>query len=459
MSEQSPQETRPIVDIELARFNEALAPDYEQYWYEIMEALNAATSEYSRQDERVKTLFHIWGDEKMPQVYRDRAMIELDRRYYVFEHEDAILRPGWGSILEVCQFSEEDKARRDSWFLDALRYSQENDEQILSEHKQLFVAFDSFGAGDMDQEELESILDSLDVMGLVPEYRRDDVDKGYRLLTSGLSILDHTIMGVFGRNKEAKMRIKAWGEEQLRIWLGYKEGEIPKEDLPSWLAEIDDDDDRKTDFFFIVMQRNAGGHQLPLSEDIYERAVELYGWGALLQELDIKVNPNELYSYRLGFGARPIYLREMINHFSDQAFIDKFWLHYVDTVFSERERLRALPEPSVDSVQKRQHNKPPFEEFEDMFVTVVKPDFWPGILARLPADYEFRGQLEQIAAEVTEARAARDEREKMEREEGAKNREAYQQKRLQEERRREDAADRLAILLSIQTPVDESDQE
>ena len=110
------------VEIEAARFNDRLAPEHEQYWSELMEALNTATAEYGQQGERAKILFDIWRDEKFPWVYRDRAMLELDRSYYAFQGETGIYLPLWDNIVRACCFTEEDRVRRDVWYLDALRY-------------------------------------------------------------------------------------------------------------------------------------------------------------------------------------------------------------------------------------------------------------------------------------------------------------------------------------------------
>lgn len=462
MSELSRSKSVETVGISEARFNDLLVPEHEQYWQEFTEALKGSVKPV---EVRIDTLLAIWEDSETPQVFRDRAMLELIQSSCVFEDPQGISVDSWDRIYRVLTFTPEQTAARDQWYFDVLQYSLATGEHVLGQTRELFLAFDFYGRGDLDRTTFETVLDGLDIYpsrfvevytpyeykdekiprivkdhGALPAYSRDDVQRGYGLIEWRFPLVDDIFSGVLGTEGD-RDALMDWGREQLDLWLQFKEGRVVADELPSWLSWAGENDDTRA--FFIELRRTRAGYE-SIGWDFYQRAVKLFGWSALDPALDIPLERSGVIAF-LRIRKNFMHVVDLAKEIPIQEFSDDLILHYLEMYYDEKSRLSKLNDATKDHL-----GYTPAEQLEKLFSlggdnTMA---FLLDIQERLSYDtklYEYTQRaIKDLSVIKRDQKRENQERESEVRERAVKQ----QQERTQRNAREAEAAGKLGSLIS-----------
>lgn len=343
---------------ETARFNQYIG-DEEQTWSDLLDAMDTVGLS---QPEKAQTLKDLWLDTQLPQVFRDRAMVQLVQRFYVLSDEDGI-SSGIGfsdEVRQIIPFTLEEQLARDAWYIDTLKHLQATGESVLGETNELLLAVEFFDKEAIGQEEFEQILDLLDiferktprsdtedvmlVQNILPTYMRYDLGQYNKLPSWRFPLLEDLFSGVLVSSGSSGPT-KQWAAEQLTTWLDFQEGVIPSENLPSWLPDKNDIGDSTVLTFF-----NSLRHRIDkelVGWDVYQRAVRLFGWAALDYGLEPQVSSDS--DPRLGIRLHSIV--DLVEEVDDVDFADELLLHFLSTFFAERDRLALVTKDSPRSTE------------------------------------------------------------------------------------------------------------
>ncbi len=378
--ERTPLEnTHDTIDVESARFLDHLEPDQESTWKDLVESLVAAQGGkealFTGYRNLAPVLKDMWLDPELPAVYRDRAMLELMRRFYVFSDVTGISTSGgWGSEYaeQIVEFTQEEQELRDAWYLEVFTHTLQTGEYILGVTKTYMLAIELFDKGKIDSATLEDTLNRIAITNpgfeedvvyetpdgttrsykktILPNFARYDTDAYSELQHGRFPVIEDILSGVLTRGSAD--RAKDWAIQQLDTWLDYKDGAIGTEELPLWLASINDENDgltirlfasRRSDIYrTLSFSTNTANPVIPW--ETYQRAVHLFGWGVLTTEIATfgdRADTQKRVRMRLD------YVLDLADQMSTTDFADELLLYFLRTYYEERDSMPEEEKPEI----------------------------------------------------------------------------------------------------------------
>lgn len=467
MTEIAPSLTSEVMDVKSARFNDALEPEYEEAWKDFSNSLLEARAPVLGGDNKlVPLLVDLWRDQEAPQVYRDRAMLQLINRYYVLQDNLGVSTSAWGDgTVRLVELDDLDLARRDQWYKDLLTHTARTGEFILQPDNTYMLAIDLFNLGLIQRSEFEAVLDlmvriypdfkeevaqdSFDgketytyKRSVLPEYARHDTDRYDRLHSWRFPVLDDVITGRFARGVVHE-HSRAWAVEQFNSWLDYKLGIVDRSDLPSWLATLNDDEDNLTAEMF--HSRSSGFHSFIhrgkpplLSWDTYKKGVELIGWKTLSSSLAVPPE-REGDPPRVRMHFR--YVLWFVSKMEDTEFADELLEYYLQTFYAEIDSQIHQESRATD-----EGGETKLEEWLDG--AKYDLDLIDEVLQRLESGSELAQNLTRMKTYLVQKRTREEKLREQERLERVARDEEYAAKRNARELKRAAAEQKLPELLA-----------
>lgn len=367
------------VDLGSARFTDPLEPEQEQTWKELMESLVSSQGGneafFYGYRNLAPVLKDMWLDPEIPLVYRDRAMLELIKRFYVFSDPTGVSTSGgWGSeySVQIIEFTVEEQEQRDAWYLEALTHTLQTGEHILGVTKTYMLAIELFDKGKIDSTLLEDALNliattnpgfEVDVVyktsdgrsltykkPILPEYARYDTDAYSKLQGGRFPVIEDIFSGVL--TKGGGNRAKDWAIQQLNIWLDYKDGAIGVNELPLWLTSINDEHDgatirlfssRRGDIYRALSFSTSSANPV-IPWETYQKAVQLFGWGVLTTEIAVmgeRVDAQKRVRMRLD------YVLDLADQMGNKDFANELLLYFLRTYYQERDNIPEEEKPEM----------------------------------------------------------------------------------------------------------------
>lgn len=142
---------RPIVDIDVARFNDCLEPSHEEVWDKFVTAVEGSKQAPS------SIYVPLWRDEEAPVMYRDKAMLRAI--------EEVTKRFGFGYTPEPLKILSRErsfsKRRFANWLVELNDYQKDSQEKSLEESQLVDFAVQLFDQNHLTTSNFEKILDSV----------------------------------------------------------------------------------------------------------------------------------------------------------------------------------------------------------------------------------------------------------------------------------------------------------
>ena len=274
---------REILVIDKARFTDQLEPEYEEMWTDLIASVRDTSEPFE------KTLIPLWGDERLPQAFRDRAMLvgALCEGRFELGVESQCVTWGFGGSLEsLKKFEGFDVEKFAEWYKTGLAYERQKEVDVFGLYTRLDWAFSLYKEDLLTDEDLDEVLNTLP-----PPPPDEKFIPGSEKPLSAEQVLRLELFGRIDDYDENYIkpdpRLYAWALEKMQAWFLHETGE--KADLPQWLQNLSAEQGQEI-FSKLISEKTSDKKDKAKARawKEFKAVINHFGWGVVLSQDNLK---------------------------------------------------------------------------------------------------------------------------------------------------------------------------